>query len=47
MRRRFYGQVFPPSGQEDIAILDMCSSWVSHYPPGYKAGCIVGEYKQQ
>jgi hypothetical protein len=24
-------------------MLDMCSSWVSHYPPGYKAGRMVGE----
>eukprot|EP00879_Flechtneria_rotunda_P004309 GHRR01004559.1.p1 GENE.GHRR01004559.1~~GHRR01004559.1.p1 ORF type:complete len:304 (+),score=82.47 GHRR01004559.1:176-1087(+) len=37
----FYAQVFPPSGQEDVAILDICSSWVSHYPQGYTAGRIV------
>lgn len=41
--RRFYAQVFPTSGTEDISMLDMCSSWVSHYPPGYKAGRMVGE----
>ncbi len=40
---RFYGQVFPPSGRDDVAILDMCSSWISHYPKGYKAGKVVGE----
>lgn len=29
-------QVFPPSGTPGAALLDICSSWVSHYPPGYK-----------
>ncbi|WIA22632.1 hypothetical protein OEZ86_009611 [Tetradesmus obliquus] len=37
----FYSSVFPPSGSDDVAMLDICSSWVSHYPPGYKAGKIV------
>lgn len=37
----FYGTVFPASGQDDIAVMDICSSWVSHYPPGYKAGRVV------
>eukprot|EP00775_Hariotina_reticulata_P009058 gene9058-9229_t len=37
----FYAEHFPPSGQDNIAILDICSSWISHYPPGYKAGKIV------
>lgn len=39
---KFYGQVFPASGRDDVAILDMCSSWISHYPKGYKAGKVVG-----
>eukprot|EP00195_Chlamydomonas_chlamydogama_P002031 CAMPEP_0202919678 /NCGR_PEP_ID=MMETSP1392-20130828/76457_1 /ASSEMBLY_ACC=CAM_ASM_000868 /TAXON_ID=225041 /ORGANISM="Chlamydomonas chlamydogama, Strain SAG 11-48b" /LENGTH=299 /DNA_ID=CAMNT_0049613135 /DNA_START=129 /DNA_END=1028 /DNA_ORIENTATION=+ len=39
---RYYGQVFPPSGKQDVAILDICSSWVSHYPEGYKAGRVAG-----
>lgn len=39
---RYYGKVLPPSGTEDAAILDMCSSWVSHYPKGYKLGRIAG-----
>jgi hypothetical protein len=39
----FYATVFPTAGQDDVALLDICSSWVSHYPPGYTAGKIVGE----
>ena len=39
---RHYSQVLPPSGTKDAAILDMCSSWVSHYPKGYKLGRISG-----
>jgi hypothetical protein len=41
---RYYSQVLPPSGTEDAAILDMCSSWVSHYPKGYKLARIAGTY---
>eukprot|EP00878_Enallax_costatus_P002394 GHUV01002570.1.p1 GENE.GHUV01002570.1~~GHUV01002570.1.p1 ORF type:complete len:316 (+),score=33.46 GHUV01002570.1:158-1105(+) len=37
----FYAGVFPASGNDDVAMLDVCSSWVSHYPPGYRAGRIV------
>ena len=40
---RHYSQVLPPSGTKDAAVLDMCSSWVSHYPKGYKLGRISGE----
>lgn len=39
---QYYASVFPPSGQKDTAILDLCSSWISHYPKGYKAGKISG-----
>lgn len=38
----YYAKVFPPSGNKDVAILDICSSWVSHYPKGYTAGKISG-----
>ena len=38
----YYEEILPKSGSKDIAILDMCSSWVSHYPSGYKAGRIAG-----
>mmetsp|Transcript_38755 Transcript_38755/g.53840 ORF Transcript_38755/g.53840 Transcript_38755/m.53840 type:complete len:294 (-) Transcript_38755:91-972(-) len=39
---KYYSKVFPPSGQPDIALLDICSSWVSHFPKGYTAGKISG-----
>jgi len=38
----WYRQHLPVSGLRDSAVLDMCSSWVSHYPMGYKAGRVVG-----
>ena len=37
-----YKEVFPPSGNKDVALLDICSSWISHYPEGYTAGKISG-----
>lgn len=39
---KWYGEKFPPSGSKDVAILDICSSWISHYPAGYTAGRIAG-----
>ena len=39
---KYYASVFPPSGNDDVAILDVCSSWISHYPEGYAAGRISG-----
>uniref|UniRef100_A0A8R7PU35 Methyltransferase type 11 domain-containing protein n=1 Tax=Triticum urartu TaxID=4572 RepID=A0A8R7PU35_TRIUA len=39
---KYYSQVLPPSNTPGVAILDMCSSWVSHYPAGYKQEKIVG-----
>ena len=39
----FYGKnVLPPSGDPNAAVLDLCSSWISHYPKGYTAGRVVG-----
>ena len=38
----YYSQVFPPSGSQDKALLDICSSWISHFPKGYTAGKISG-----
>lgn len=40
--RRHYKEVFPPPGDRSVALLDLCSSWISHYPPGYTAGRIAG-----
>ncbi|XP_078428938.1 S-adenosyl-L-methionine-dependent methyltransferases superfamily protein [Wolffia australiana] len=39
---KYYSKVFPPTNSPGISLLDMCSSWVSHYPPGYKQDRIVG-----
>lgn len=39
---KYYSQVFPPSNTPGIALLDMCSSWVSHFPAGYKQQRISG-----
>ncbi|GMY36275.1 demethylmenaquinone methyltransferase [Fagus crenata] len=39
---KYYSKVFPPSNTPGISILDMCSSWVSHFPSGYKQDRIVG-----
>ncbi|GKV14028.1 hypothetical protein SLEP1_g24961 [Rubroshorea leprosula] len=39
---KYYSQVFPPSSTPGVSMLDMCSSWVSHYPKGYKQERIVG-----
>lgn len=39
---KYYSEVFPPSDTPRVALLDMCSSWVSHYPKGYKQARIVG-----
>lgn len=39
---KYYDSVFPPSNSPGVALLDMCSSWISHYPKGYKQGRIAG-----
>jgi hypothetical protein len=39
---KFYAETFPASGSPDVALLDICSSWISHYPKGYSAGRIAG-----
>ncbi|KAK9677583.1 hypothetical protein RND81_11G153400 [Saponaria officinalis] len=39
---RFYSEVFPPSNTPGVSMLDMCSSWVSHFPKGYKQERVVG-----
>ncbi|KAJ4825452.1 hypothetical protein Tsubulata_010613 [Turnera subulata] len=39
---KYYSEVFPPSNTPGISILDMCSSWVSHFPKGYKQDRVVG-----
>lgn len=39
---KYYAKEFPKSGNDDVAILDLCSSWISHFPTGYTAGRISG-----
>ncbi|XP_004287541.1 PREDICTED: uncharacterized protein LOC101291956 [Fragaria vesca subsp. vesca] len=39
---KYYSKVFPPSNTPGVSMLDMCSSWVSHFPPGYKQERVVG-----
>ncbi|KAL6331173.1 hypothetical protein AAG906_009601 [Vitis piasezkii] len=39
---KYYSKVFPPSNTAGVSILDMCSSWVSHFPAGYKQDRVVG-----
>ncbi|PKU66816.1 uncharacterized protein LOC110116116 [Dendrobium catenatum] len=39
---KFYSKVFPPSNTPGVCLLDLCSSWVCHYPAGYKQDRIVG-----
>ncbi|CAN8326502.1 unnamed protein product [Cochlearia groenlandica] len=39
---KYYSKVLPQSDTPGASILDMCSSWVSHYPAGYKQERIIG-----
>ncbi|KAI3915207.1 hypothetical protein MKX01_035466 [Papaver californicum] len=39
---KYYSKVFPPSNTPGISLLDLCSSWVSHFPAGYKQEKVVG-----
>ncbi|KAK6941393.1 hypothetical protein RJ641_026770 [Dillenia turbinata] len=39
---KYYSKVFPPSNTPGVSMLDMCSSWVSHFPAGYKRDRIAG-----
>lgn len=39
---KYYKEAFPPSNTPGVALLDMCSSWISHYPAGYKQERIAG-----
>lgn len=38
--QNWYGEMLPAG--EDKAVLDICSSWISHYPEGYSAGRVAG-----
>jgi hypothetical protein len=43
---QYYDSQFPKdeSSRKSTAILDLCSSWISHYPKDFEAGRIVGEH---
>ena len=36
---KYYAEVFPAvpkDGDDKVALLDVCSSWISHYPAGVR-----------
>lgn len=41
---RYYDTTFPSSAEErqQLAVLDICSSWISHYPRGFSAARVAG-----
>ena len=39
---KWYGKNLPKAGDKDAAVLDICSSWISHYPKDYSAGKVSG-----
>lgn len=39
---KYYQASFPPNNTPGVCLLDLCSSWVSHYPAGYRQDRIVG-----
>ena len=39
---RHYEQTLPKSGSSNAAVLDICSSWISHYPVDYKLDRVAG-----
>ncbi|KMZ58996.1 Methyltransferase-like [Zostera marina] len=39
---KFYSKMFPPTNTPGVCLLDLCSSWVSHYPAGYMQERIAG-----
>ena len=40
---RHYEQTLPKSGSPNAAVLDICSSWISHFPADYKLDRVAGE----
>ena len=41
---QYYDSQFPKdsAARQELAVLDMCSSWISHYPKGFSAGKVAG-----
>jgi hypothetical protein len=42
--KQHYKATFPSTAEEraNASVLDMCSSWISHYPEGFSAGRVAG-----
>ena len=42
--QQYYDSQFPKDAEarQQLAVLDMCSSWISHYPKGFTAGRVAG-----
>jgi len=38
----YYKEIFPSGSNEDVAVLDLCSSWISHFPQGFQCGRVAG-----
>lgn len=43
---QYYDRQFPSDdkARSELAVLDMCSSWISHYPQGFKAQRVAGTH---
>lgn len=41
---KYYASEFPSDemARSELAVLDMCSSWISHYPKGFQAKRVAG-----
>lgn len=42
--KQYYEETFPRTAEDraSTSVLDMCSSWISHYPEGFSAGRVAG-----
>ena len=42
--KQHYDSCFPSAAEDraKTSVLDMCSSWISHYPEGFSAGRVAG-----
>ncbi|GJZ90132.1 hypothetical protein Tco_0662059, partial [Tanacetum coccineum] len=41
---KYYKEAFPRCNTPGVALLDICSSWINHFTPGYKEERIVAYY---
>jgi hypothetical protein len=42
--QQYYGEQFPSDAEarKELQLLDMCSSWISHYPKDFSAQRVTG-----